>query len=377
MNIQGHPQQSNLNSALNSKQHCAQPATTVSAFSTQQDLAKTLSIQLRKAVLEIAGCNNQWSAIPLQGSGIFAVEAMLCSLLSPTDHLLIVENGVSASRMAEICYIHHIRYSILKLDTLRGIELAQVAAVLDQDSSITHLAAAHFEASLGVKNDIDGLARLAVQYGCRLLVDVISTFGVLPLNFASPALAAVALSASQCLHGVPGMAFVLVCKNELTQKTPPRTFSLDLKAQYRALKSDGQWRFTPPLQVMLALKQAIDDYRLQGGREARFQLYCQRMIHLLKGMAALGFQPLIEPQYCAPLFVTLVGCRGQHFATSKLSECLLPRQLALSIISNGVDTFRIGVQGEVSLNDIDDLLTAVRDCTSQQQLNHLSQMPSG
>ncbi|MBP2167973.1 2-aminoethylphosphonate-pyruvate transaminase [Erwinia toletana] len=377
MNIQGHPQPSNLNIAVNSKQHCAQPATADSVPSTQQDLAKTLSIQLRKAVLEIAGCNNHWSAIPLQGSGTFAVEAMLCSLLSQTDHLLIVENGVSASRMAEICHIHHIRYSLLKLDACCGIDLTQVAAALDQDNSITHLAAVHFEAILGVKNDIDGLSRLAVQYGCRLMVDVISTFGVLPLNFSSPALAAVALSASQCLHGAPGMAFVLVCKNELAQKTPPRTFSLDLKAQYRALKSDGQWRFTPPLQIMLSLKQAIDDYRQQGGREARFQLYCQRMIHLLKGMAALGFQPLIEPQHCAPLFVTLVGRSGQHFATSKLNECLLPRQLVLSIISNGADTFRIGVQGEISLSDIDDLLVAVQDCTYQQQLNHLSQMPSG
>ncbi|MFS2221947.1 aminotransferase class V-fold PLP-dependent enzyme [Pantoea sp. B65] len=352
------------------------PATASDALSSQQELARTLSKRLRKAILSVAGCNSHWSAIPLQGSGSFAVEAMICSLLSPTDHLLIVENGTAGRRMAEICHIHHIRYSVLTQDRLRGFDLTQIASTLEQDSSVTHLAAAHFEATLGVKNDIDGLARLAALHGCRLMVDVISTFGVLPLNFNPPALIAVALSASQCLHGFPGMAFVLVRKSELAQKTPPRTFSLDLKAQYRALKLDGQWRFTPPLQVMLALQQALDDYQQQGGREARYQLYCQRMIHLLKGMAALGFRPLIEPEHCAPLFVTLIGHSGQHFAASKLNDCLLQRALALGITSNGSDSFRIGVQGDISFNDIDDLLAAVGDCTHQQQLNHLRHMPS-
>ncbi|WP_053115983.1 aminotransferase class V-fold PLP-dependent enzyme [Winslowiella iniecta] len=325
---------------------------------------------MRKALLQIAGCNRHWSAIPLQGSDSFAVEAMLCSLLTATDHLLIVENGSYGYRMAEICHIYHIRHSVLHFDPRRGIELNQVALALEQDRSITHIAAAHFEKLHGVKNDIDGLAQLAGVHGCRLMVDAVYTFGALPLNYTAPSLAAVALSSNKCLHAPPGIAFVLVCKSELAQRTPPRTYSLDLKAQHRALEQQGQWRISPCLSMMEGLHQAIERYLQQGGREARYQLYCQRMIHLLKGMAALGFRPCIEPQYCAPLLVTLAARGGQQFDIGQLNECIRQRQLALRVTPGEEPrSFRISVMGEFSLTDIDSLVAAFRDLARVQRVH--------
>ncbi|WP_437614969.1 aminotransferase class V-fold PLP-dependent enzyme [Erwinia sp. V71] len=359
MNIQGlSPNSKTSTAGRNVDNHTANICGAYCALLPPPEPSRMLTRRLRDAMLAIAGCNRHWSAIPLQGSGAFAVEAMLCTLLSATDHLLIVTNGESADRMTEIAHIHHIRYSVLALDKQRGIDLARVAESLAQDHTITHIAAVHFETQLGVKNDIDALERLATQYGCRLLVDISATFGVLPVNFTVPGLAAAALSVSQCLHGAPGMAFVLVRHNELTPSAPPRVFSLDLKAQYLALKDHGQWRFTSPLQVMQALQDAIDAYQHQGGREARFQLYCQRMIYLLKGMAAAGFQPLVEPQYCAPLFVTLVT--QQRIDFSVLHDHLSWLQTPLSINRNGASSLRIGIQGEMNFSDIDDLLAVIR-----------------
>lgn len=359
MNIQGLSPYSNCSAQGRSgDSHSANICGAYCTLLPPPEPCRVLTRRLREAMLAIAGCNRHWCAIPLQGSGAFAVEAMLCSLLSTTDHLLIVTNGDSADRMIEIAHIHHIRYSVLALDKQCGIDLMQVAESLAQDHTITHLATVHFETQFGVKNDIDGLARLATQYGCRLLVDISATFGVLPLNFSAPGLAAAALSVSQCLHGAPGMAFVLVRHNELTASAPPRVFSLDLKAQYQALKEHGQWRFTPPLQVMQALQQAIDAYQRQGGREARFQLYCQRMIYLLQGMAASEFQPLVEPQHCAPLFVTLVTHKRIDF--NALDEQLRWLQTPLAISRNGANSLRIGIQGEMEVSDIDDLVAVIK-----------------
>ena len=385
MNIQGCSQQSNLtvvpnNRDLYPEQLSPQVNSTPSIPLTGKNLncLKALNASLRKALLQIAGCNRHWSAIPLPGSDTFAVEAMLCSLLGTTDHLLIIENGIFGSRMAEICHIHHIRHSVLHFDPRRGIELNQVAQALEQDRSITHIAAAHFEKLYGVKNDIDGLAQLAEVHGCRLMVDAIYTFGAIPLNYSAPALAAVAFSSSKCLHAPPGIAFVLVCKSELAQRTPPRTFGLDLKAQYHSLEQQGQWRISPSLSMMASLHQAIERYQQQGGREARYQLYCQRMIHLLKGMAALGFRPCIEPQYCAPLLVTLTAQHGQPFDIGLLNELLRQQQLVLSVTPGEEErSFRIGVMGELSFTDIDSLVNAFRDLAQMQRIDSLNELPVG
>lgn len=385
MNIQGCSHSSNLNRVMKNRDIYPDrlspqinSVSPLSPVSKNLNGLRSLNTSLRKSLLKIAGCNRHWSAIPLQGSDAFAVEAMLCSLLTATDHLLIVENGNYSGRMAEICHIHHIRHSIMHFDPTRGIELNQVALALENDRSITHIAAAHFEKLYGVKNDIDGLAQLAEMHGCRLMVDAITTFGLLPLNYAAPALAAVALSSSNCLHAPPGIAFVLVCKSELAERTPPRTFSLDLKAQNRALEQHGHWRISPSLSMMQALHQAMEHYLQQGGREARYQLYCQRMIYLLKGMAALGFRPCIEPQYCAPLLVTLAAQNDQHFDIDKLNEYLRQRQLVMRVTpGEAAGSLRIGVIGELSLSDIDSLLNVFRDLDWAERIDNLSELPSG
>ncbi|PLR40648.1 2-aminoethylphosphonate--pyruvate transaminase [Chimaeribacter californicus] len=328
--------------------------------------ATHLSARLREDILAIAGGDAAWSAVPLSGSGTFAVEAMLCSLPAADDHLLIIENGVYSARMVEICRIHAIPHSVLTLPPHLGIDLAQVEQALAQTPRVTHIAAVHFETALGVINDIDGLTQLANRYGCQLLIDAISTFGVLPLDYSAPSLSAVALSANKCLHGLPGLAFVLVRKRVLATHVTPRTLSLDIRAQAGALEGDGQWRFTPPLQIMLALKQAIDEYRQQGGRHARYQAYSQRMARLLGGMARLGFSPVIQPQFCAPLIVTLAPNPGIPCDIHRLNDFLFQRGLVIYPTKHRtVNSFRIGVMGELSLQDIDDLLAAFAEFTAQ------------
>ncbi|WP_245987054.1 aminotransferase class V-fold PLP-dependent enzyme [Azospirillum thermophilum] len=231
--------------------------------------AVALTARLRAMIAAVAGSGDACSVVPLQGSGTFAVEAMLCSVPDAEDHLLIVENGAYSARMTEICAVHGIRHSVLRCDHTRSFDLARVEARLLELGDVTHVAAVHFETALGVLNDIDGLGALAARHGARLLVDAISTFGALPLDVTSGRLAAVALSANKCLHGLPGLSFVIADRATLARPSRPRTLSLDLRAQHRSFEADGQWRFTPPLQAMLALEQAIREYEAAGdGRPA-------------------------------------------------------------------------------------------------------------
>ncbi|WP_231752876.1 aminotransferase class V-fold PLP-dependent enzyme [Burkholderia savannae] len=183
--------------------------------------AAALTARLRAKIARIAGCGGGYSAVPLQGSGTFAVEAMLCSLLADDDHVLIVENGAYSERMTQICRIHGIRHDVLACDHAARFDLSRVERALDASPHVTHVAAVHFETALGVLNDVAGLVALAARHGRRVLLDAISTFGAYPLDFAGRTLAALALSSNKCLHGLPGLGFVIADEPALARRPPP------------------------------------------------------------------------------------------------------------------------------------------------------------
>jgi hypothetical protein len=57
------------------------------------------------------------------------------------------------------------------------------------------------------------------------------------------------------------------------------------------MEKTGQWRFTPPTHVLVALDAAIAQFQEEGGRKARLARYTQNYRVLVDGMAALGFKP--------------------------------------------------------------------------------------
>ncbi|KVK74606.1 2-aminoethylphosphonate aminotransferase [Burkholderia sp. MSMB1498] len=319
--------------------------------------AAALTARLRAKIARIAGCGGGYSAVPLQGSGTFAVEAMLCSLLADDDHVLIVENGAYSERMTQICRIHGIRHDVLACDHAARFDLSRVERALDASPHVTHVAAVHFETALGVLNDVAGLVALAARHGRRVLLDAISTFGAYPLDFAGRTLAALALSSNKCLHGLPGLGFVIADEPALARRPRPRTLSLDLLAQHRALESNAQWRFTPPVQIMLALDRAIDEYDAAGGQPARLASYRRRAQRLVNGLARVGVVPIIDAAHRAPIITTFATPPHVRGRIAALEQYLFERGLEIYPTKHSnPDSFRVGVIGELDDADIDELV---------------------
>jgi 2-aminoethylphosphonate-pyruvate transaminase len=324
--------------------------------------ATLLTQHLRHDLAEIAACDDAFSVIPLQGSGTFAVEAMLCSFLAENDHVLIAENGAYSQRMAEICRLHRLHHTVLEGNHALPVDLPAMERELVRLGDVTHIAVVHFETALGVLNDVQGLISLAARHGCRLLVDAVSTFGALPLDFTSGNLAAVAASANKCLHGVPGVAFVIAERSQLGRRTHPATLSLDLNAQHRAFEVDGQWRFTPPLQVLLALRQAIAEFREKGGVAARYGSYQALASRLIDGLACIGVVPLVPEAFRAPMITTFTLVSGARCDMENLHALLYEQGLVIYPSQYSPENaFRIGCIGELQPSDVDRLIAAMVD----------------
>lgn len=323
--------------------------------------AIALTASLRAAIAALAGCDARYSVIPLTGSGTSAVEAMLSSLITERDHVLVVENGVYSRRMVEICRRHHLRHSVLACDPMAALPHAAVQHAVRKLGDVSHIAAVHFETGLGVLNDIDALGQRCSRWGIRLLIDAVSTFGALPLDYADGMLAGVAISANKCLHGLPGLAFVIADTEALRRLPVARTLSLDLQAQLGELCDRGQWRYTPPLQAMLALERALHELERDGGRPSRYARYVRLAERLVDGMASLGLVPLVDAAFRAPFITTFHARDGVLLDVAALTDYLSARGLFIYASVDGQRaSFRVGVLGELVEQDIDDLLLAIR-----------------
>ncbi|CAI1163984.1 2-aminoethylphosphonate--pyruvate transaminase [Serratia entomophila] len=326
-----------------------------------------LTQHLRQQIAEVAECGEDFSVVPIQGSGTFAVEAMLTSLLPMQAPCLVLVNGPYGERMAEICQIYALPHYILRSDPLRPINAAEVADYLGSHPDIAALALIHFETGIGILNPLAALLALAQQRGIRVFVDSMSAFGLLPIEFTSPALSAVAASSNKVLHGAPGVGLVIARHDILAEPRPARTLSLNLQAQYCGFQRDGMWRFTPPVQVIAALSRAIGDYLREGGQTARLQRYQRRASRVIAGLAEFGIRPLVPESYGAPVIVTFVlPFAADVLSAGTLSERLLAYQLAIypSQVSE-VNSFRIGFIGELTENDVDRLVVAIGEVVSE------------
>jgi 2-aminoethylphosphonate-pyruvate transaminase len=130
------------------------------------------------------------------------------------------------------------------------------------------------------------------KMGRSLIVDAMSCFGAVPFDLAASRVDFLVSLSNKCLEGVPGCCFVLARREALAaSEGRARSLSLDLFDQWRGLEATGQFRFTPPTHVILALDQAPGELETEGGVERRGLRYRANQRCLVEGIPGLGFQP--------------------------------------------------------------------------------------
>ena len=119
--------------------------------------------RMRETLAAMAGGLGSHVAVPLQGSGTFAVEAMLGTFVPAAGKLLILINGAYGRRMAKICDYYRRSYAVLEWPEDRAVEAGAVERALAADPSISHVAAVHCETTSGVLNPIAEIAQVVAR----------------------------------------------------------------------------------------------------------------------------------------------------------------------------------------------------------------------
>ncbi len=327
-----------------------------------------LTAELRQRLLAVAHGETSHVAIPLQGSGTFIVEAAIGTLVRPTDKLLVLANGAYGERMIKIANRLGRPVAALRWDEDQPVDPAAVARALDDDPAVTHVALVHCETTTGLLNPLSAIGDVVGAHGRAFVLDAMSSFGALEIDLTRTPVAAVLASSNKCLEGTPGLGFALVAKPAIAaaEGVSP-SLSLDLHDQWRGLEANGQWRFTPPVQVVAALVEGLRSLEADGGAPGRLDRYRDNLAVLLQGMRALGFRLYLDEALQAPIIATFrtpsAPTPGRKpFVFSDFYDGLASRGF---LIYPGkltkADSFRIGCIGAIDRRDISRLLTAVAE----------------
>ncbi|MBM3557987.1 MAG: 2-aminoethylphosphonate--pyruvate transaminase, partial [Alphaproteobacteria bacterium] len=195
---------------------------------------------INRAVLEriaaLAEAEATHVTVPLQGSGTFAVEAMLTNFIAPGGKALVLVNGAYGQRACKI--LDYAKRAYVAHETAEDTppDVAKFEAMLKADPAITHVFAVHCETTSGILNPIVDIAAAVARQGRRLLIDSMSAFGALPISAKTVKFDALAASSNKCLEGVPGLGFIICDKEALAaSKGNATALVFDLFEQQKAM----------------------------------------------------------------------------------------------------------------------------------------------
>jgi 2-aminoethylphosphonate-pyruvate transaminase len=323
-------------------------------------------------IVELAGGQGTHVTVPMQGSGTFAVEAMITTFVPKGGKLVVLINGAYGQRARRIAEIAGRAVVALETPEDTPPDLARLEALLAADGAISHVFAVHCETTSGILNPIREISDLVARHGRRLLVDSMSAFGALEIDARTVRYDALAASSNKCLEGVPGLGFVVCRKEALAAcKGNATTLVLDLHEQAENFAKTGQYRFTPPIHVIVSLGKAIEEHAAEGGVAGRGKRYRDNARVLIEGMRAMGFRTLLDDRLQAPIIVTFHMPTDPRFVFQHFYDGLKDRGYVIYPGKLTVaDSFRMGCIGRLYPENMKGALAAVREVLDEMRVSN-------
>ncbi|MBV5334563.1 MAG: 2-aminoethylphosphonate--pyruvate transaminase, partial [Sulfuricurvum sp.] len=321
--------------------------------------------EIRSELLNIAGLtpDDGYDTVLMQGSGTFGVESVISTAIPAFGHLLLITNGAYGDRIKQMAQVYGIKTTTLKYKENIVPPAGDAEEILLDDESITHMAIVHCETTTGIFNDIKRIGILAHKFSKVFIVDSMSSFGAVPIDMKELDIDFLVSSSNKCIEGVPGFSFVIAKTQTLESCIgQARTVSLDLYSQWIGMKNENQFRFTPPIQSILAFRKAIDELKAEGGIEKRAERYRKNYERLIEGTEALGLQTYLDKKDQGYIITSFLFPEHPNFDFTRFYESLHQRgQVIYQGKLSNTNCFRIGNIGQLYLEDIENLLTAIKE----------------
>ena len=324
-----------------------------------------------KELTNFVGSNDKYTTVLFGGSGTASVEAILSSVVEDGT-ILIINNGAYGKRMCEIAEIYNLNYIEFKSSLIEEISLIELEETIkthnleiirSDKTPISHIAVIHHETTTGILNDIKSIGSICERYEIDMIVDAMSSFAGIPINMDEMNIKYLASSSNKCIQGMAGISFVIANKEwlEKTKNIKPRNLYLNIYKQYSYFKDNYQMRFTPPVQVLYALKQAIVEAK-EETIENRYKRYKDCCKILWDGLDKLKLKKLVSEKASSMLLTSIIEPKIKGYNFDDLHDNLYNKGFTIypGKVSSE-NTFRIANIGKIYPDDMNKFIEILEE----------------
>lgn len=316
-------------------------------------------VKLMKGIREdlvriVHGSPEEYTSVLFCGSGTISMDVCLNSLLPAEKKVLVINNGAYSSRAVEICDYYGLPSINLKFPIDALPDLEEIEAVLARDPDIALVYATHNETGTGILNPVREIGELAHKYQSVFVVDTTSTYAMRPINIKEENIDFCMASAQKGLMAMTGISYVVGNRKmiEESRHFPKRSYYCNLYMQYEYFEKHGEMHFTPPVQTLYALKQALKEY-FEEGEEEKWNRHKRVFEAIHTGLARLGFRDVIKREWQAGLVVAIKYPEDENWDFDQIHDYCYERGFTIYPGKIGdANTFRLCALGAVDEEDI-------------------------
>jgi len=227
-------------------------------------------------------------------SGTGGMEAAVVNTLSPGEKALVIRGGKFGERWGEICQAYGVNFTPIDVPYGKAVDPGLVAAALAKDPQIAVVLSTYSETSTGVLHDIKAIAEAVRKTPTLLVVDAITSLGVVDVPMDDWGLDVVVAGSQKALMLPPGLAMVGVSRKAwaAVERSRLPKYYFDFAAEQKHLLKN-QSRFTPAISLVVGLRETLRMIRSEGLPNI-FRRHERLAAAMRAGITALGLELFAE-----------------------------------------------------------------------------------
>ena len=317
--------------------------------------------EIEKDLTSFGASHDEYTTIMFASSGTGADEAMISSCVPPDGKLLVIDNGSYGARLAQIAKTYNIDTTVFKSSTHEPINIELLENEFKNGDYDT-FAMVHHETTTGLLNQVEVICPLAKKYGMVTVVDAISSYGGMPMNFKEMGIDFASCTSNKHFGGMAGIGFVVCNRNKLIKQKdwPMRNYYFNLYDQYKYFVETKQSRFTPPVQTFYALRQAILETKVET-IEKRFERFSECWNILVDAVKDIGLEMIVNENNQSHFITAILNPDSHNYDFDEFHDYV--KNFGFTIYPGklgNVGTFRIANMGDINPKEMIDFTVVLK-----------------
>lgn len=329
----------------------------------EQEFASMMKSIREDLVKIVHGDLNKYTSVLFCGSGTINIDICLNSLLPAGKKALIINNGAYSTRATQVCDYYGLPYINLVESLVEPPRLDRIEKTLEENPDVALVYVTHNETGTGLLNPLREIGAMAHAHGAIFVADTTSTYAMRPIDIEKDNIDFCMASAQKGIQAMTGLSYVIGNK-EIIKKSkdyPKRSYYCNLFLQYDFFEKTGEMHFTPPVQVIYAVRQALKEY-FALGEKAKWERHTRVINAIHDGLKELGFKELLKRENQSGLVAAVLYPKDPNWNFETVHDYCYERGFTIypGKVSD-TKTFRLCSLGEIDTPDIEAFFRVFRE----------------